>query len=608
MRVPKAFAWGLGLLVATTATPFGPASASDPRPRHVLKYRNAFEARFASYAATSADTPRALQPTLDDFTIVGQTDLGLTDFNGDVWVHEDHAYVGNAGDPCNGLGVKVVDVSDPANPVLIGRVAGIPGTSAEDIVVRSVTTPSFTGDLLATGIQRCDYDDTALDDHQFGVDLWDVTDPANPVHFGHLGLMTGGGGTHELDLFQRGSSVYVLSATPWAEWFDPVLTSDVQIIDVTDPAAPIVVGEWGAREEGLVPGPSYGLGAFGFSLGHSARASEDGTQAFVSYWDLGVLTLDITDVTNPALVSRTQYPFDADGDAHSVIPYSVGGREFLLANDEDFDPRSPARILVAGSEPSAAPESSFSKPLWSMPNHRLNGRTVRPQGQGCRASDYAGLRVEGKIAVPKTFLTYDAHDAERRACGERRQDRVASRLGAAAIVHDVISDTVSPQWGGATDVKVPVLYTDHATAIDMVQQGRARLIAQRPSWGFLRVFDGETGEQVATFDDLPFVRTLGGPPGYWTVHNTEVNGDVAYSSWYTHGIVALDLSPLAASPPGDPVLVGQFVPEGAPAPSPFLTDGVPSVWGVFVRPSDDLVFASDMSGGLWIVRPTGDAL
>jgi hypothetical protein len=141
----------------------------------------------------------------------------------------------------------------------------------------------------------------------------------------------------------------------------------------------------------------------------------------------------------------------------------------------------------------------------------------------------------------------------------------------------------------------------------MVRAGRARLVAQEPSWGFLRVFDANTGEQVASFSDLPYVHDLEGAPGFWSIHNTEVNGDVAYSAWYTHGIVAVDLAPLAAATVGDPVLVGQFVPEGFPAPTPILIDDVPSVWGVFVRASDDLVFASDMAGGLWIVRPEGDA-
>ena len=50
-------------------------------------------------------------------------------------------------------------------------------------------------------------------------------------------------------------------------------------------------------------------------FGHSARASDDGTKAYVSYWDLGVLTFDISDVTNPVLLTRTTYEPWEDGDA-----------------------------------------------------------------------------------------------------------------------------------------------------------------------------------------------------------------------------------------------------------------------------------------------------
>jgi hypothetical protein len=594
---------------ALFAMHLGPASASGGRPDHVMRYRAAFDARLAASAkASRAAAASAAQPILDDFTIVGHADLGLTDTNGDVWVHKNHAYVGTWADPCNGLGVKIVDVSNPSSPVMIGRVAGIPGTSAEDVVVRAISTPWFSGDLLAAGIQRCDFEDPDLDDAGFGVDLWNVTNPAAPQHIGHFGLTTGGSGAHEIDLFQRGPNAYVLAATPGSEWFDPVPTGEFRIVDVTNPSAPAQVGVWGAGAEGFSRGPFDGQGTFGSMFAHSARASVDGTKAYVSYWDLGVVTLDITDVANPTLVSRTRFPAGADGDAHSVVPYSAGGRHLLLTNDEDFDVPTPARIRVGGATVGIAPESIFSPPLYTSPRHRIAGRTVRPRGEGCSASDYRGLRVDGAIAVPKTFTTFfDVPPEPEPACRERKQDRVAGRLGAAAVVHDVRSETTSPQWFDETDVDIPVLFTERSTARLMVRAGRAKLIAPRPSWGYLRVFDAASGDQVASFNDLPYVRELESPPGFWSIHNTEVNGDIAYSSWYSHGIVALDLGPLAAATPADPVKVGQFVPEGFAAPTPILIDDVPTVWGVFVRPSDDLVFVSDMAGGLWIVRPEGDA-
>ena len=80
--------------------------------------------------------------------VVGQNDLGGRGFNADVWVHEGFAYVGHWGfsDSANGSktrfcpsppknGVAVVDVSDPANPVVVSRLVNPTGTSAEDVTV-----------------------------------------------------------------------------------------------------------------------------------------------------------------------------------------------------------------------------------------------------------------------------------------------------------------------------------------------------------------------------------------------------------------------------------------------------------------------------------------
>jgi hypothetical protein len=82
-------------------------------------------------------------------------------------------------------------------------------------------------------------------------------------------------------------------------------------------------------------------------------------------------------------------------------------------------------------------------------------------------------------------------------------------------------------------------------------------------------------------------------------------------SWYSNGIVAIDLRPLDRPFfPRDPVLVGQFVPPPGSSSVPFL-DGRVEVWGVVVREEPDgapTVFASDMNTGLWILRPQGPAV
>jgi hypothetical protein len=369
------------------------------------------------------------------------------------------------------------------------------------------------------------------------------------------------------------------------------------IVDVTNPNDPVMTAEWGAGENGFSRGPFWGQGSFGSMFGHSARASADGTKAYVSYWDLGVLTFDISDVTNPVLLSRTRYMPTDDGDAHSMTPYKTGRREFILQNDEDFDPRSPAVIRFRRGSGIGA-ESAGSVPLWLERGHKVEAGVVMAANQGCDATDYPA-NTGGKIAVVRTpFPFFDPAGGEEPDCLHQEQEAAAEAAGARAVVHDFIAENTSPQWFDFGSIGIPVIFTDHETAQGMVAAGKATLRAQRPSWGFLRVFDARTGRQVAKFDRAPNVHTLPAPEGFWSIHNTEVVGDRAYSSWYSNGVIALDLEDLREG--DDPRMVGQFVP--APAPEQF-----PSVWGVVIRPSDNVMFVSDEGSGLWIVKATGRA-
>ncbi len=610
-RTLAAFAVVSVLLLSYTLLVGTQAASADPPPNSkrdagLQNALNALNDRARAYGLLNQAPPSDPTPLLaDNFEVLGHNDLGAQDSNGDVWVHGNFAYVGTWGNPCTGRGVKIVDVSNLSAPRVIGALASRPGTSAEDVVVRQVSTPFFTGDLLAVGLQRCG-DQPALDRAQFGPEFWDVTNPYRPRKLSFLGVSHGGGGVHELDLFQRGSNVYALLATPFDEFFDPMPGGDFRIVDVTDPRNPVQVGEWGAAAHGLAPGPFYGQGSFGASFDHSARVSADGMKAYVSYWDLGVLTLDISNVTNPVLVSRTRYSADADGDAHSVSEYQGTRKRFLLQNDEDFDPRSPAHILYAG-QMGVASESPGGTPLWEAPGHRLTAGVVQAANQGCASSDYPP-GTAGKIAVVRSpFPFFDPGGGEFPLCLHQEQDAAAAAAGAVAVVHDFIATATSPQWFDFGSVNIPVLFTDHATAQGMVAAGSATLQAQEPSWGFLRVFDAATGAQVASFDDLPGVHDLPPPNGFWSIHNNEVVGNRSYASWYTNGVVALDLTPLNRRKPGDPIMVGQFLPAGGRAATPFLPSNIPIVWGVAIHPSDNVVFVSDMNSGLWIVRPTGPA-
>jgi hypothetical protein len=534
-----------------------------------------------------------------NFRVIGHHDLGMTEMNGDVWVHGNFAYVGTWSIPCSGRGVKIVDVTKLRRPELIATAAARRGTSAEDLVVRRVSTASFSGDLLAVGIQRCG-GGRGLDDDGFGLELWNVTNPYQPEKLGEFPVGIGDGGVHELDLFQRGERVYALLAHPFAEW--NMETGEFFIVDVTNPRLPVKVSEWGAVDAGFSRGPLWGLGSFSAMFAHSARASEDGTKAYVSYWDLGVLTFDITDPANPVLLTRTRYERGADGNAHSMTPYSGASGEFILQNDEDSDPRSPADIRYAPGLRGVGVEATGATPLWRQPEHEVRGHVVKAARQGCDADDYPGSS-SGKIIVIRTLFPWFDGVGSEPECDPRRQRARAEAAGAIAIVHDFVAKNSSPVAEfGSTRTEVPVLVTKHRTARGMVEAGWARLEGGRPSVGYLRIYDAETGEQVAKFDEAPNVHRHRPPFGEWTIHNTEVMGDRAYSSWYSNGIVALDLTPLDEPTPRDPVMVGRFAP---PLES---FEGLPftGIWGVAIR-EDGIIFASDFVTGLWIVQPRNRA-
>jgi hypothetical protein len=80
-------------------------------------------------------------------------------------------------------------------------------------------------------------------------------------------------------------------------------------------------------------------------------------------------------------------------------------------------------------------------------------------------------------------------------------------------------------------------------------------------------------------------------------------GTDVYISWYSDGIRVVD-----ASDPTDPTEVAWFVPPSAKNPIQPSQRGVltntTQVWGVAYEAGRDLVYASDMNSGLWILRRT----
>src|SRR5437763_9337042 len=143
--------------------------------------------------------PAAAAEPLD---LVGAYDPGTGGLNASAIGLDGIAYLGSWGSAadCPSLGVRIIDVSDPAAPNPIGTAAAYDGTTAEHLAAVHFTTSAFTGSVLFAGIQRCNASGGAPG----CLAIWGVTDPSDPSELGFLPHGRGPRGVHEFTVRPRG--------------------------------------------------------------------------------------------------------------------------------------------------------------------------------------------------------------------------------------------------------------------------------------------------------------------------------------------------------------------------------------------------------------------
>src|SRR5262249_36969278 len=117
-------------------------------------------------------------------------------------------------------------------------------------------------------------------------------------------------------------------------------------------------------------------------------------------------------------------------------------------------------------------------------------------------------------------------------------------------------------------------------------------------WSGLRIWDiGDLASprQVALFQTPDSVAFPPPTDGYYMVHNPQVEGDIAFASWYTDGLRVIDIAD-----PAHPRELAAFVPPAGQNAQRIIWADQPMVWGVYVM--GDLVLLSDINSGLWVLR------
>ena len=332
----------IGLVLVTTSAIAGPTPTPSPTPS-------------ATPTSTPAATPNPGHSS--NMEQIGFHDLGGGGGNSDVWAHGNYAYVGSWGGgfcPVSSPGTKVIDISDPANPVQVNRLSTRPYTGVNDVKVTHIETAFFQGDLLVVSNENCRSGGAR------GIELWDVTDPPNASLLGTFGprvvspgtFYEWGVGAHNLYLYQKGDRAFVLIAAALAELSqilnDPPATGELKIVEVTNPREPVQIASWGIKQDlGEPVGQRRPNGTFlgddcrpvcrgeGFAgvFLHDVWANRQGTVAYLSYWDSGLILLDISDPSHPFLLGRGNYLSD-EGNTHVAVP--ARGGNLVIVADEDF--------------------------------------------------------------------------------------------------------------------------------------------------------------------------------------------------------------------------------------------------------------------------------
>jgi len=338
--------------------------------------------------------------------LIGQRDIrGQADGRvADVAAHGDYAYL-TARDPsaCTGpeaAGVVVFDISDPRNPEQVNFIPATEGSQpGEGADILDMDTEGFTGQMLVFNNEVCDPEAAAEVGSSGGITLYDVTDPLNPelliANFGDeivddTGLPTGFfNDIHSAFAWQDDDRAYTVLV-------DNFETDDVDMVDITDPRNPELVGEFDLNEEGVLQDDAgRPLGEASFL--HDVTVKEiDGVQTMLlSYWDGGWVQLNVEDPSDPEFIDDFDYPVvdaetgltPSEGNAHQA-EFSFDDR-FIVGTDEDFSPYRSQFSITSGPNAGDYPggEFGFSIPIATLyPDQQVNGPTVYG-GLGCPGDD-----------------------------------------------------------------------------------------------------------------------------------------------------------------------------------------------------------------------------
>jgi hypothetical protein len=556
----------------------------------------------------------------------------------DVGAFKDFAYLAAFDEPgCTRGGVYVIDIADPRSPREVGFIPAHLGSYVgEGVHVIHLETPAYEGDVLAHNNETC------AEGGEGGISLWDVTDPLNPQALAeNVGDTHDASGAevpvreyHSVFIWQQGDRAYAVASDDLEQG-----TTDVDIIEITDPRHPELIAETGLADWPAAQAPlAKGESAFNHDM--IVRRIRGRWTMLVSYWDAGYVELDVndpahprflrdSDFTNPDPVSRMS---PAEGNGH-YAEFDRTGR-LVIGTDEDFEPdRADFRVTTG---PAAGPFEAglfgFSASIRLLSDQMLNGPTVFG-GYGCDddtsaippASSLGPLAPgeEATLVLSRGPAQDPDHPHDPCFFDQKVANAAAAGYGGVIIANHHVGSRAGEHpdataCGSGDPRPIPALCLGHRALHLMFGRVPAYAVpypagdpgdlepnpgdagpnveahALFDGWGYIHLFEAGTLRELDTYaipeEEDPAFSTGYGP---LSVHEVtfDPHADLAYLSWYAGGfrVVSVDDGRLRE--------VGHFIDEGGN-----------DFWGVQIHRDDHrrtLVLASDRDSGLYVFRYTG---
>lgn len=226
----------------------------------------------------------------------------------DVDVVGNFAYVavGDASDahiPSSAL--EVVDLSNPASPVLLTRYVTHEQSFPKDVLLEVVGQRAYLLYKKSTGSV---------------LEIVDVTTPSSPAYLGSVAGLPAGASLYKMDLQVSGALAFVVDET------------GLSLIDISDPAAPAIVGQ--------------------YSKMNATRVAVAGSVAYLACWG----AFDVVDISDPAAPRQLASVSLQDNGFHEPPATVVldGSRAYVDGADQNtlmvFDVSDPASPKLLGSQ------------------------------------------------------------------------------------------------------------------------------------------------------------------------------------------------------------------------------------------------------------------